>query len=421
MSSAKIKIWDLTVGYLYWDDPNQTALFEPDESYINSNINIAPILHQNKDDLLTGSDYPSQFKGMIPIFNDSLPDSFGNTVFKEWLEHMNMDQSEMNPVERLLYVGQRGIGALEYQKGKEIENTFQRIDLNELAKISNKIILRKYKQEDFLDNPKALKNILTIGSSVGGAQAKVLIAQTKDNRLLAGDVIHDQPVEYYIVKLEHNPQNIWSREKNYVEFIYNEIARDIGINVAESKLIHEGERAHFASKRFDRVGNKKIHKQTVNALSGFWGKSLEFGYRDIFKIIEYLKLPYNNAEQLFMQMVFNVALSNRDDHTKNFSFLMNESGEWSLSPAYDLTFPIDPYENFNSAHQIHINGKTKDILREDIIAVAEIAGVRNYNQIINNVIDQATTFSNRIKEYPLESNTTKLIVKNINKNIIRLK
>lgn len=421
MSSAKIKIWNTTVGYLYWDDPNQTALFEPDEEYINSNINISPILHHDKTDRLTGSDYPWKFNGMIPTFNDSLPDSFGNTVFKEWLEQMEMDQSKMNPVERLLYVGGRGIGALEYHTGKEIPYTLSNIDLNELADISNKIIQRKYAQEDFLDDPEALRNILTIGSSVGGAQAKILVAQTKDDKLLAGDIIHDKPVDYFIVKLEHDPQNIWYREKNYVEFVYNQIARDIGINVAESKLILEGGRAHFASKRFDRVNNKRIHKQTVNALRGFWGKSLEFGYNDIFKTIEFFQLPYINTEQLFMQMVFNVAASNRDDHTKNFSFLMSEDGEWSLSPAYDLTFPRDPYESFNSAHQIHINGKTKEILREDVVKVAELAGVRNYNHIINNVIEHVSSFQERIKEYPLESNTTKLITKDIAGNVDRLK
>jgi serine/threonine-protein kinase HipA len=421
MSSAKIKIWNHTVGYLYWDDPNQTVLFEPDTEYLSSIINIAPIIHSNKKEGLTGSDYPRQFNGMIPTFNDSLPDSFGNIVFREWLEQMKMDQSEMNPVERLLYIGCRGIGALEYETGKDFANTLKNIDLNELADISNKILQRKYDQEDFLDDPEALTNILTIGSSVGGAQAKILTAQTEDNRLLAGDFVHDQPVDYYIVKLEHDPQNRWYKEKNYVEFVYNEIARDIGINVADSKLLFEGGRAHFASKRFDRVENNKLHQQTVNALTGFWGKSLEFGYRDIFRIIEYLKLPASNSEQLFMQMVFNVAMSNRDDHTKNFSFLMNDNGEWSLSPAYDLTFPRDPYEAIGAAHQIHINGKTREILRDDIVAVANVAGVRNYNQLIDRVLDHATTFKDRINNYPVASNTTKRIVREINDNLYRLK
>ena len=138
-------------------------------------------------------------------------------------------------------------------------------------------------------------------------------------------------------------------------------------------------------------------------------------------MIEFLQLPYANTEQLFMQMVFNVAASNRDDHTKNFSFLMNEVGEWSLSPAYDLTFPRDPYGTFSSAHQIHINGKTKDLQRDDLVAVAKLVGVRNFNHIIDQVIEEVSTFSKRIKAYPLESNTTSLIAKDIEGNIGRLR
>lgn len=416
MSTAKITIWDKTVGYLYWDERNNTALFEADEEYINSSLNIAPIIHQNKEENLSGNDFHEKFLGLIPTFNDSLPDSFGNVVFKEWLEQMDMDQSEMNPVERLRYVGTRGIGALEYHKGIELANINGNIDLEELANISDKIIKRKYEQKDYLHNPEALRNILTIGSSIGGAQAKILVAITPDEQLLAGDIIHDREVEYYIVKLEHDPNDIWYREKNYVEFIYNQIAQEIGINVAESKLIYEGGRAHFASKRFDRKDNDRIHQQTVHALTGFFGKSHEFSYENIFQIIGYLNLPYENAEQLFKQMTFNVLTSNRDDHTKNFSFLMNQTGDWSLSPAYDLTYPFDPYQNFLVPHKISINKKTKDISRKDIEAVAKKAGVRNYNQIIEQVVEHVSSFENRIKQYNLNPKTIQLITKDLERN-----
>lgn len=420
MSSAKITIWNKVIGYLYWDDKNQSAIFEADEEYINAPFNIAPIIHEDKKERLIGSDFHDKFKGLIPTFNDSLPDAFGNIVFKEWLEQNDMNQSDMNPVERLLYIGRRGIGALEYHEGKDIPNTIENVDLKELSQISDKIITRKYEEEDYLYNPEALRNILTIGSSVGGAQAKILVAITKDDKLLAGDIIHSQPVDYYIVKLEHDPQNIWNKEKNYVEYVYNQIASDIGINVAESRLIREEGRAHFASKRFDRVQNKKIHKQTVNALIGFFGKNNEFSYEDIFKIIEYLELPYSNSEQLFMQMVFNIAASNRDDHTKNFSFLMNQNGEWSLSPAYDLTFPFDPYQSFAIPHQISINGKNKEISREDVEAVAKLVGIRNYNHIIDSVIEQVSTFKERIEVYDLNSRTIELIDKELVSNKLRL-
>ena len=426
MSSAKISIWNTTIGYISWDDQNNTAIFESDQEYIDSPFNIAPLIHPDKKELLFGNNYHEQFNGMIPTFNDSLPDSFGNVVFKEWLEQVEVDQSEMNPVERLLYVGRRGVGATEYHKSKDIPNISHNIDLFELAEISDKIIKRKYEQEDFMHNPEALRNILTIGSSVGGAQAKILVAITREQRkenekILAGDIIHHIPVDYYIVKLEHDSQNVWNREKNYVEFVYNQIAKDIGINVTDSRLIFEGGRAHFASKRFDRVGNRKIHKQTVNALTGFYGKNTEFSYENIFKVMEYLKLPSHQKEQLFMQMVFNVVASNRDDHTKNFSFLMDEQGQWALSPAYDLTFPFDPYQSFAVPHKIAINGKVKGINREDLVVTAKKVGILRYNEIIDNVVAKVATFSNRIKEYDLNQKTIQLVVTDIMKNIKRVK
>ncbi len=421
MSTAKITIWDKTVGYIYWDELNNTALFEAEDEYIQSSFNIAPLLHTDKEEALSGNDFNEKFSGLIPTFNDSLPDSFGNIIFKEWLEQMDLDPSDMNPVERLRYVGSRGIGALEYHQGHDIPNITHNIDLEELSHISDKIIKRKYEHKDHLHNPEALSNILTIGSSIGGAQAKILLAITEDDHLLAGDIIHQQPVDYYIVKLEHDPQNLWNTEKNRVEFVYNQIAKDAGIHVAESRLIEEGGRTHFASKRFDRVNNQKIHQQTVNAFTGFYGRNTEFSYENIFDIIAHLQLPYSNSEQLFTQMVFNVAASNRDDHTKNFSFLMDRKGDWSLSPAYDLTYPFDPYQSFVIPHKISINKKTKDINRKDLEAVAKKVGVRNYNPIIDNVIEHVSTFEQRIKPYNLNEKTTRLIVKDLEKNRLRIK
>jgi serine/threonine-protein kinase HipA len=319
-----------------------------------------------------------------------------------------------------LYVGNRGVGAIEYQKGHDIPNVIQSIDLNELAGISHTIIKRKYDQKDYLHNPEALKNILVIGSSFGGAQAKVLVAINDKNELLAGDIIHKNEVDYYIVKLEHDPTNIWYREKNFVEFEYNQIARNIGLNVADSKLISSGKQTHFASKRFDRVKNEKIHTQTVNALTGFYGRNTEFSYEEIFRIISYLNLSYSNSEQLFTQMVFNVATSNRDDHTKNFSFMMNKLGEWSLTPAYDLTYPFDPYQNFNTPHQISINGKNLEINRKDLESVAKKAGIRNYNSIIDKVVEGVSTFESRMKQYDLNKNTIQLIIKELETNRTRI-
>jgi len=416
MSVAQVKIWDKSIGYLYWDEPNRSAIFEIDETYADAPFNFAPIIHENKQRIIEGKNFNDFFNGLPPCFNDSLPDSFGNTVFKEWMEYNNINPAELNPVERLLYVGQRGVGALEYNVGKELPMLSHTIDLGELSAISDKIIKRKYGQKDHLDNPKALLNMLLIGSSVGGAQAKILVAINEKNELLAGDIIHNEPVDYYITKLAHDKSDIWGMEKNFIEFTYNEIAREAGIEMAESKLITKGDYTHFASKRFDRLQNNKVHMQTLNAITGFYGRNTEFSYEKTFQVLEYLKVPYIQKERLFTQMVFNVAASNRDDHTKNFSFLMDKKGKWSYAPAYDITYPIDPYSTFKIQHKISINNKVKDIERADLLKVAQLVGINRPTQIIDKVKEGVLTFENRIKQYQLNKNTIDIIVREIGTN-----
>lgn len=425
MSSAKITLWDTLIGYIAWDQKQNTAVFESSEAYLDAPFNIAPIIHPNKREFLIGHDFHDKFQGMVPTFYDTLPDAFGNVIFKEWLEQMNMDQSAMNPVERLLYIGKRGMGALEYHYEKRVPSNKQKLDLEELAQLSHKIIQRKYAQKDYLHNPEALQNILRIGASVGGAQAKVLVAISRETkqpnqRLLAGDIIHTIPVDYYIVKLAHDPKDLWNKEKHYVEYVYNAMAKDAGVAVADSRLIFEGGRAHFASKRFDRIEHQKLHKQTVSALAGFFGRNTEFGYESIFKIMEFLNLPYKDKMQLYTQMVFNVLASNRDDHTRNFSFLMDKQGKWSLSPAYDLTFPFDPYQSFFMPHKISINNKVKEINRNDLKAIADKVGIVYYKEIIERVIEQVLSFPDRIKNYDVQKRTVDLIMRDIQKNLNHL-
>ncbi|NQX92191.1 MAG: type II toxin-antitoxin system HipA family toxin, partial [Flavobacteriales bacterium] len=371
--------------------------------------NIAPYIHQRKKSILLGNSFHTAFNGLIPTFNDGLPDAFGNTIFKKWLDQNNINQSEMNPVERLLYIGKRGVGALEYQQGEDVANVVQQVDINELSQIADLILKGKYDQSAFAHHPDALEKILTIGSSVGGAQAKILAAMDSHGGIYPGDVMYKDPMKYLIIKLEHDPLNPWSQEKNYVEFVYYQMAQECGFPVANFELVRQGNQVHFASERFDRRDGDKVHQQTVCALAGFFGKNHEFGYADIFRIMEFLKLPMIDKENLFKQMVFNVASANRDDHTKNFSFLMSKAGEWRLSPAYDLTYPFDPYQSFYSPHKIMINQKTKEIQREDLLAVANLIRLKGAEEIIDQVITVVETFGQRMKNMPVRQETVNRI------------
>ncbi len=419
MSVARVTIWGKTVGYLAWDGVKQVAIFEPDDEYLNTDFNLAPILHPQKKEILYGSNFHEKFGGMIPIFKDSLPDAFGNVVFKEWLDQKGLSEGEMNPVERLLYVGSRGMGALEYHVEKANPNIIQNIDLEELSQISDFIIKRKYQAEGGVQS---LENILKIGASVGGAQAKILVAKKQGSEeYLAGDVIHQGDFDYYIIKLGHDMSQIWYREKNIVEYIYNEIAREAGLNITDYQVIVQGERVHFQTKRFDRVNNVRWHAQTVSAMVGFYGRTHEFGYENMFKMIDYLQLNEENKRQLFLNMVFNVCASNRDDHTKNFTFLMSPDGDWSLSPAYDLTYPADPFQNFGMVHKITVNGKDRNINRKDLLKVADKVGMIGAGEMIDGVISAVEGFRGRAKNFDIEGKTIDLIWLELEKNLIRLK
>lgn len=421
MSAAKVKIWDCTVGFISWDERKQSMVFELDKNYLNAPFNLSPVIDDSKNPFQYGHDYHQGFQGVIPVLNDSLPDSFGDKVFIEWLNSTQINKAELNPVERLLYVGKRGMGAIEYELEKQVPSLNSKISINDLASVSNQILQGKL-DANTIEAGHALRNILSYGSSaVGGAQAKVLLAERENGQFFPGDVIHPNVENYYVVKLTTTLENPWLREKNRVEFCYNQMAKSTGINVAASKLISEGDYHHFASKRFDRINGEKIHVQTANALTGFFDKKTPFSYETLFRIIDGLGMPYQDREQLYKQMVFNVVGGNRDDHTKNFSFTMNKQGVWRLSEAYDITFPYNPYESYFSVHQITINGKRNKINVEDLLSVAKLVGVNKAKSIIQETITVFQNFPQKALDNGISLETTKRIFEDIKNNIAYLK
>lgn len=423
MSSIKVKIWDQSIGYVYWDAVNNRSLFELDESYQNSQLNISPLLINKKVKLHTSSIYEPIFQGLIPTIADSLPDYFGNRVFQTWLEQNQLQESDMNPLERLMYTGKRGIGALEYEPGKTIVNTIDSVDFAEIVEISEKIITNKYHYSDFLENQQALQNILTIGSSVGGAQAKILIAiHPITGEIKAGDVLHTDPsFEYYIVKLGHDAETQWGKEKTSVEYVYYLLAKEVGLTIFESKLIENQDNIHFLTKRFDRQNGEKIHFQTLLALTGYSNKTTAFNYEQCFVVLEQMNLKHSDKELLFRQMVFNVAACNMDDHMKNIGFIMDKSGKWSLAPSYDLTYPFDPYLPSLKFHKMNINGKSKLIEREDVVKLGKKVGIRNCTAIIDEICEVVLQFEQKALNHAVISESTrKVITKDIGQSVRRL-
>ncbi|MGB1317830.1 MAG: type II toxin-antitoxin system HipA family toxin, partial [Flavobacteriales bacterium] len=316
----------------------------------------------------------------------------------------------------------RGTGALEYEPGKDVIGSISEVDFNELAEVSKKIIENKYEYSDFVKNQEALQHILTIGSSVGGAQAKVLVSvHNKTGELRAGDVLHqDAGFDYYIVKLAYDSETAWGAEKTSVEYAYHQMALECGIKMMPCELLETGDSLHFRTKRFDRVEGQKLHTQTLAALTSYSNRNVPFSYEQVFRIMERLQVSHRDKEQLFKQMVFNVASCNMDDHMKNFGFIMERSGEWKLSPAYDLTYPFDPYLPSMMFHKMSINGKTKNIKLNDVLAVGQLVGIRNAKGLVSQICAAVASFSTKAQQLKISKRTIKTVQAELEKRIALL-
>ncbi len=393
-------MWGTTVGYLHQDD-NGMVGFQYDEEFLKSNIEISPV----KMPLSTATySFPAlreeTFHGLPGMVADSLPDKFGNIVINRYLESQGRTADSLSVIEKLCYTGKRGMGALEYEPSKELTSMNETVDLDALTKLASEILSEK-EQIHIEKNDNLMAQLMECGSSVGGARAKTLIAWNPEtNDIRSGQINAGKGYEYWLLKFDNikNNKDKDSRpddgEYTKVEYAYYLMALDAGIEMSECRLYKENGSAHFMTKRFDRKGVKgeKLHMQSLCALAHMdFNSPRVYSYEEAFAVMKQLKLPYSDFAQLFRRMVFNEYAKNYDDHTKNISFLMDKKGVWSLSPAYDITFSYRKDSIWVSAHQMLINGKSDNITKEDMLKVAEKAGikksdaVKSIEQVINSV------------------------------------
>ncbi len=335
------------------------------------------------------------FKGIPPQFADSLPDMFGSIIFKAWLDHKG--QNSISVLEQLAYVANRGMGALEYSPAKKLPKKVN-IDLSEVIETLKEVLdLKKSKSESEL-NSKALINIFKIGTSAGGARPKILISENKENgKIIPGDLEYSEDYHHYLVKLAMDEEGAYPRE--IIEYCYHLAMKDCGISVMDSKLV-EGK--HFATLRFDRQHGAKQHVLTATGLTGWdYKPAKESSYENLFKLCSFLKVPHVQIEELFKRMVFNVIYGNTDDHLKNHSFIYNKKkNTWQLSPAYDVTFALNPLLDFKNPNRaLSINGKRSKISHADLLKIAEEFTVKNPTGIIKEVESLKAGLLKRFEEY----------------------
>jgi serine/threonine-protein kinase HipA len=404
MKTAEVKIWGIPVGVVAWNESNGYGTFEFDPGFIQKGWDLSPLKMPVTDPRRTFSfpdlrkDKNSEsdtFKGLPGLLADVLPDKYGNQLINMWLAQQGRSPGSMNPVEMLCFIGTRGMGALEFAPPvlKESKRTFS-IEIDSLVDIAQKML---NKRETFATNLKkdeenAVLEILKIGTSAGGARPKAVIAwNEKTGEVKSGQTLAPKGFEHWLIKLDGVSDEQLGSSMGYgrVEMAYYSMATACGIEMMPSRLLEENGRAHFMTKRFDREGGDiKHHIQTFCALKHFdFNLVKSFSYEQLFQTMRELRLSYQDAEQMFRRMVFNVIARNCDDHTKNFAFRLKKGSKWELAPAYDICHAYRPESDWVSQHALSINGKRKDINKSDLLRIGESIKCKKASEIIDSIND----------------------------------
>lgn len=399
---VEIKIWGELVGAARWDSNRQLASFEFDNTFLTKNQDLSPIKMPIKNGKRIYS-FPelrkskgeevSTFKGLPGLLADALPDKYGNQLMNIWLAQEGRPPNSMNPVEQLCFIGSRGMGALEFYPSslKTKKQTFA-IEIKSLVDIAQKMLSNRESFQTNVkdDEQKAMSEILTIGTSAGGARPKAVIAfNEKTGEVRSGQTNSPKGFEHWLIKLDGVSDAQFGKSYGFgnVEYAYYLMAKDCGVDMMECRLFEESERAHFMTKRFDREGNDiKHHIQTFCGIQHFDYNNLQgYSYEQLFQTMRMLKLTYPEAEQMFRRMVFNVMATNYDDHTKNFSFRLKQNSRWELSPAYDVCYSYDPNNIWVSQHTLSINGKHQHINTSDLMTIANDNNIKRGKSIITEI------------------------------------
>ncbi len=398
---AQIKLWGKNVGAIRWDVSRQLGFFQYSAAFAKQGVELAPLkmplTQQNRiysfPELRPARGATeSTFKGLPGLLADLLPDRYGNQLINSWLAKTGRPAGSMNPVEKLCFIGVRGMGALEFEPAHPVnrEKDFG-IEVNSLVETARAMLEQREQFSTSLQEKgtDAVRDVLRIGTSAGGARPKAVVAlNPKTGELRSGQTTAPAGFEHWLLKLDGVSSEQFGESSGWgrVEYAYYLMAKDCGINIMPCQLIEENGRAHFLTQRFDREGYQKHHIASWCGLEHYDFNDMQaYSYEQLFGTMRKLKLTYPEAREMFRRMVFNVLATNYDDHTKNFSFILKQDDRWRLAPAYDLCFAYDEKSIWVNQQTLSINGKRNDITSEDFVSIAKNIGAKNARQIIEGV------------------------------------
>ena len=386
---AGVSLWGRTIGAVSLEDGAQHAAFQYTPEFVASAIEVAPLTMPLSHRVHVFPELALQtFHGLPGLLADSLPDRFGNALIDVWLARQGRTADSFNAVERLCYTGARGMGALEFEPALgPSPGPSKQLQVDALVALATDVLKRRAGLTASLDDPareQTLNDILRVGTSAGGARAKAVIAwNPHTNEVRSGQVPGDRGFEDWILKFDgvdgDDAQELADpRGFGCIEYAYHLMATAAGIRMQDCRLMHENGRHHFMTRRFDRAANgRKLHMQSLGALAHFdFNDPIAHSYEQAILVIRELKLGMSTLEEQFRRMVFNVMGRNQDDHVKNIAFLMDRAGNWSLSPAFDLTYSHNPQGNWTARHQMSVNGKHEGFEHSDLIDCAHTASLK---------------------------------------------
>ena len=421
VDAARVIMFGIPVGTFRWDGRYGVVQFEYDRSFVGRGLEPSPLMMPVREGRIysfAGLNRDT-FMGLPGMLADSLPDTYGRALFDQWLSLTGRTSS--NPIDTLCFLGKRCMGALEFEPAIDVTyDQNQRFEIASLVEVAREALDAKSEFGVNLNDDRraAIAEILRLGTSAGGQRAKAIIAYNKTTgEVRSGQVEAPDEFDYYLIKLDGVSANAGFREtENYgrLEYSFYKLATACGIDMTACSLIEENGRAHFLTKRFDRENGRKVHMQTLCGIAHYDFRLLRgYSYEQAFNVMRALRLPYSAAREMFRRMVFNVAVRNQDDHTKNISFLMGEDGLWRLSPAYDMGYAYNPNGGWTAQHQMSVAGKFDNITKTDLLDFAKANNIKDAAEVIEEVIDHVAEWPKLATECGVPSEMVNKILANM--------
>lgn len=389
MTDASVNLWGRQIGAVSWLDDREIGVFQYSPEFVDSGIQIAPLTMPLQ---AVPYEFPAlareTFRGLPGLLADSLPDKFGNALIDAWLAGQGRRPESFNPVERLCYVGTRGMGALEYQPAiLGLATGRRKLEIAALVALANQVLDERTRLSGKFsgtDDAGVLEDILRVGTSAGGARAKAILAwneqtgEFRSGQLPAGDGFTHWLMKFDGVEGNRDREVADPLGYGLIEYAYSLMATAAGVEMSECRLHREGGRAHFMTRRFDRRDDgEKLHMQSLCAMMHFdFNQPDAHSYEQALQTMRRLEMPMRDVEQQFRRAVLNVLARNHDDHVKNIAYLMDKRGTWSLSPAFDVAYAYNPDGVWTNRHQMSVNGKRDGFGREDLVALGSVGGLK---------------------------------------------